>query len=150
LPEHLSVCESVFERQTGTGLISSFVNHVRANDVETPSGLGTDWTVKDLEKFPWVAVRLEARPAMENAGSGWAAVMYPEILASTIAAAPRPTKRYSAMTLAQCGSAIVSLQWFLAAPWMEKLRWAGRVIAQPRRAADRITWHLRAAAARAR
>jgi glycogen synthase len=152
LPEHLSVCETIFEQQPGAGLISSFVRHEsRGNMVETPSGLGTDWSARDLDKLPWAAVRTEAWPATERAGAGWAALIYPDILSSTVAAAtPSAAKRYSAMTLAQRGSARLTFHWFLAAPWMEKLRWAGRVLSQPRRAADRIAWHLRASAVRAR
>jgi glycogen synthase len=151
LPENLSVCETIFERQPEVGLISSFVRHEsRRDEVEAPSGLGMDWSTQDLDALPWAAIRPEAWPA-EKTGAGWASLIYPDILTSTVrVAAHSPAKRYSAMTLAQRGSVRLTWHWFLAAPWMEKLRWAGRVLSQPRRAADRIAWHLRTSAVRAR
>jgi hypothetical protein len=157
-PEHLSVSESVLERQPGVGLVTSFLQYEspRENLNETPIP-GSPWTSDDLDHMPCMALRAGALQSREAAGTVWASVRYPGILASVIStrdssamAGAKRKKRYSAMSLAQHGSMRFTLHWFLAAPWNEKARWVGRVITRPRRTVHWLAWHLRAAAARAR
>jgi len=157
-PEYLKITESVLERQTGVGSVTSFLRYEGERDgrIETP-GPGSPWSLGELDAMPCAAVRVEALQSCEHSSTAWTPVTYPDTMATIVGtpvsetlAEGRHRKRYSAMALAQHGSAQFTLQWFLAAPWTEKARWAGRVLTRPRRTANWLAWHFRAAAARAR
>lgn len=162
-PEQLSRSESVLETQPGVGLVTSFLRYEspQPGRHEIP-GIGSPWALEDgtlenLDAMHCAAVRVEALQSGENAGTVWASVIYPDVLASVMgkpvtdtSVGARSGKRFSAMSLALHGSAQLTLDWFLAAPWAEKARWAGRALTHPRRTAHWLAWQLRAAAARPR
>jgi glycosyltransferase involved in cell wall biosynthesis len=55
----------------------------------------------------------------------------------------RAKRRYSGMALIANQSAAFALDWFLAAPFAEKLRWLARIAARPRRILDWLTFRMR-------
>jgi hypothetical protein len=125
---YLAAVEEVFGSHPGVGQLSSLI----------------------IDPDICIAIRAEAL----SAGNAWATVTYPEALASVCpqraAAEGEKQRRYSAIALAQRGSAKIAWSWFLAAPLTEKARWLGKVLTQPRRAAQWITWQVRGAALKAR
>jgi glycosyltransferase involved in cell wall biosynthesis len=157
-PEFLKLSESVLERHPGVGLVSSFLRYERTpDDLGAAPGPGGHWTLGDVERLPCVVLRAEVLQSQGDVSATWTALTYPDILASVTSSLRRSAeggaghrKRYSGMTLAVRGSARLSLNWFLAAPWNEKARCVGRVFKEPKRTAQWLAWHLRSAATRAR
>lgn len=149
---YLATAEEVFMRQPGVGRMSSLIGY---------GASGNEWKLMPSAALDvCMAIRAEAvlADAMCHAVEAeWAVVTYPEMLASVCPPACERTvssaasqRRYSAVALSQRGSAKIAWSWFLAAPFAEKARWLGKVMMQPRRAAQWIAWQVRGAALKAR
>jgi hypothetical protein len=146
-PQCLATVESVFQRQPRIGMMAGFLAY---SDQADDLGLTPNVDAHSLE-FPddchCVAVRAEVLQHQPAGDAEWATVRYPGILASVPTPKPvgaSPEKRYSAMALAQRTSSKLLWAWFLAAPVAEKARCVGRVLFQPRRTAQWLSWQLRA------
>jgi glycosyltransferase involved in cell wall biosynthesis len=154
-PEYLSVCNAVFQEQPRVGLILSFLQYEgRRGKVDVTMGGAPPQVFPSLDTLPCAAARADALQSIGDVGANWAIVTHPTILASIISSSPRVAgcsgdrKRYSAIALAQHGSAQLTLDWFLAASWAEKARWVTRIVTQPGRTAHWLAWRLRNARAR--
>jgi glycosyltransferase involved in cell wall biosynthesis len=151
-PEFLDICEALFRSRPEIGLIAPFAAGDGAGtSMETGPGWTAEWSLDDLDRFPCAAVRVDALVRSAASGVRGIAVTYPEMLAVREGASVRngssrqaAPKRYSVMTLAQRGSARLTIEWFLAAPMGEKLTCAARFMLEPRRAARWVAWQLRA------
>jgi glycosyltransferase involved in cell wall biosynthesis len=150
-PDCLSICESLLNAEPEVGMVSSFVDAgPRGITYWANSTAVEKWNPEELRDVPYMAVRMQALRDLPTERSGWRAVSFPEVLATTV---QRPhaartwksatKKRYSAMALAQRGSAQLSLSWFMAASWMVKARYISRAFSRPMHTARWLAWQLR-------
>ncbi len=152
-PHCLSAFEAVLRHRPDLGMVAGFSFHAGQT---ADLNLTPNFDLQALEatgECACVAVRAEALQQRHTGGTEWASVTYPEILTfgpARKASGGSAKKRYSAMALAQRTSSKLMWTWFLGAPAAEKVRWVGRVLFQPRRAAQWLSWQVRTASTRAR
>jgi hypothetical protein len=152
-PHCLAAFAAVLQRRPDAGMVAGFSRYAgQTADLNVTPNFDLQSLEATGECF-CLAVRTEALQDRHTAGTGWATVTYPEVL--VLAPARKPSggaakKRYSAMALAQRTSSKLMWTWFLGAPVAEKVRWVGRALFQPRRAAQWVSWQVRTASTRTR
>jgi glycosyltransferase involved in cell wall biosynthesis len=159
-PRFATVCECVFAGQTAVGIVVPWIEFEGKKPwLDTgpcPVSLdGDEGPVPNGCAVRMEVLLREGGCGQEDAvweslsGRGWMAVTYPEILVTAPNPARPAKRRYSGMALIQNRSAEFALQWFLATPLREKVRWAARLAAQPKRVIRWIGWQARATLRRA-
>jgi glycogen synthase len=141
-PAFVNLCESVFQRHAGIGLISSGGGDLMGCDVIR------------VEAFFAIAGKTDAAAGGEAimdefTRAGWGIVTCPALLTSAgphVRANGKRSKsdrRYSVIALAQSRSTQFALNWFLALPRREKLRWLLRAAREPQSILQRMIWPAR-------
>jgi glycosyltransferase involved in cell wall biosynthesis len=146
-------CEAALRRQDQVGIVRPWVwsDGKRRNLDAAPFAISLEGESGDLPVGSVVRVAaLVGESGLVNPvqwetlrDGGWLATRYPEALLVQTGTAVQEKRRYSGMALIQNRTPEFALEWFLATPLREKVRWIGRMVGQPRRVWRWVVWQMR-------